>query len=91
LRLLCRPPVQLEKRETKPLSATVYRPVPFTVIGADSLTEGDTFSFCVVFTFLDNGYKIRPLCTNAYTANYYTLSSEQRLNHRPQTQILKEN
>jgi hypothetical protein len=41
--------------------------------------------------FLDNGYKIRPLCTNAYTANYYTLSSEQRLNHKPKSQIHKEN
>jgi hypothetical protein len=41
--------------------------------------------------FLDNGYKIRPLCTNAYTAKKYTLSSEQRLNHKPQSQIQKEN
>jgi hypothetical protein len=29
--------------------------------------------------FLDNGYNIRPLCTNAYTAYYYTLSSKQRM------------
>jgi hypothetical protein len=37
LRLLYCSSMQLEKQETKPLSATVYRPVSFTVTGVDSL------------------------------------------------------
>jgi hypothetical protein len=79
----------------KPLHYVQFASIVYKGVAAIAISFFSCFTnaanLCALYFFLDNGYKIRPLCTNAYTAQNYTLSSKSKIKSKPVIQIQKEN